>query len=54
MSIVYVIGDINADISDINSLCSRQSYCSVLSLSSEVCLPVDSYTYVSEAWNTTS
>ncbi len=25
-----------------------------LILSSEVCLPVDSYTYLSEAWNTTS
>lgn len=58
ISSVFVIGDMNADISDRNSLCSSHivQFCqdNNLILSSEVCLPVDSYTYVSEAWNTTS
>ncbi len=58
ISSVYVIEDINADISDSNSLFSSHivQLCQDdnLILSSEVCLPVDSYTYLSEAWNTTS
>ncbi len=58
ISSVYVIEDINADISDSNSLFSSHivQLCQDdnLILSSEVCLPVDSYTYLSETWNTTS
>ncbi|XP_058650707.1 uncharacterized protein LOC131551670 [Onychostoma macrolepis] len=58
ISSVYVIGDMNADISDSKSLFSVHivQFCqdNNLILSSEVCLSVDSYTYVSEAWNTTS
>lgn len=58
ISSVYVIGDMNATISDRKSLFSSHivQFCqdNNLILSSKVCLPVDSYTYVSEAWNTTS
>nr|XP_055036878.1 uncharacterized protein LOC129424288 [Misgurnus anguillicaudatus] len=58
VSSVYVIGDMNADISDKKSIFSSHiaQFChdNNLILSTEVCLPVDSYTYVSEAWNTTS
>ena len=54
----YVVGDWNADISDDNSLfanhlkffCSDNNYI----LSSLDYLPPDSYTYVSDAWHTTS
>ncbi len=56
ISSVYVNGDMNADISDSNSVFSSHivQFCqdNNLILSSELCLPVDSYTYVSEAWNT--
>lgn len=52
------MGDLNADISDDKSLFGQHSiqFCkdSKLVLSSKNILPVDSYTYISEAWHTTS
>lgn len=56
---IYVVGDFNADLSDGSS---RQFanhliyFCedAYLILSSEVLLPRDSHTYISEAWHTTS
>ncbi len=55
---VYVVGDMNADVADRNSLfmnhlthfCEDNNFV----LSSKVLLPIDSYTYISEAWHTTS
>ncbi|KAL7369456.1 hypothetical protein ABVT39_012473 [Epinephelus coioides] len=50
--------DLNADISDRKSVFGRYlvEFChdNKLLLSSKIHLPTDSYTYVSEAWNTTS
>lgn len=55
---IYVMGDFNADISDVKSMFGQSliHFCqdNKLNLSSRVLLPSDSYTYVSEAWNTTS
>lgn len=55
---VYLVGDWNADISDNNSLFANhlRHFCSDNNfvLSSLHSLPADSYTYVSEAWHTTS
>lgn len=55
---IYVMGDFNADVSDVKSLFGQYltQFCqdNKLTLSSKVLLPTDSYTYVSEAWNTTS
>ena len=55
---IYVVGDLNADISDANSLFGNHliQFCSDsgLILSSKVLLPNNSYTYISEAWHTTS
>ena len=52
------MGNMNADISDAKSLFGRHltQYChdNKLILSSRVLLPASSFTYVSEAWNTTS
>lgn len=56
-SSVYAIGDMNADISDRNSLFANRmaQFCQDnFILSSNVLLPNDSYTYISEAWHTTS
>lgn len=55
---VYVNGDFNADVSDSNSLFAKHlvHFCNDnnLVLSSKVFLPNNSFTYVSEAWHTTS
>ena len=55
---IYVLGDWNADIPDSNSLFGQHltQVCKdeKLILSSKVLLPDDSYTYISEAWHTTS
>ena len=55
---IYVVGDWNADISDCSSLFAKHliQFCddNVLTLSSQVLLPDDSYSYISEAWHTTS
>ncbi len=55
---VYVNGDFNADVSDSNSPFAKHLvyFCNDnnLVLSSKVFLPNNSFTYVSEAWHTTS
>lgn len=55
---VYVVGDMNADLSDRWSLFAKHmlQFCddNNLTLSSQVLLPADSYSYISEAWHTTS
>lgn len=55
---IYVLGDMNADITDANSSFGNHllQFCtdSGLILSSKVLLPNDSYTYISEAWHSTS
>ena len=55
---IFIMGDMNADISDCNSLFARHmlQLCddNNLILSSEVLLPADSFTSVSEAWHSTS
>ena len=52
------MGDMNADISDRKSVFGKYliEFChdNKLLLTSKVLLPTDSFTYVSEAWNTTS
>lgn len=57
-SCVYIVGDMNADISDDRSSFGNhlKHFCSEngLVLSSQVLLPNESYTYVSDAWHTTS
>ncbi len=58
ISSVYVIETLMRTFQTVHSLFSSHivQLCQDdnLILSSEVCLPVDSYTYLSEAWNTTS
>ena len=55
---IYVVGDMNADLLDSKSLFSNHmlqfSEDNNLILSSKECLPINSYTYISEAWHTTS
>lgn len=55
---IFVMGDLNPDISDDKSLFGQHllQFCqdSKLVLSSMNFLPAGSYTYVSEAWNTSS
>lgn len=55
---IYAMGDFNADISDVKSMFGQHvtEFCQdmKLSLSSKAFLSSDSYTYVSEAWGTTS
>ena len=55
---IYVIGDMNADVTDANSLFGKHlaQFCSDsgLILSSKLRLPNDSYTYISEACHSTS
>ena len=55
---IYVVGDMNSDISDVNSSFAKhlKQFCtdSGLILSSKLLLPNESYTYISEAWHTTS
>ncbi len=55
---IYVTGDMNADLLDSKSLFSKHmiqfSDDNNLILSSKECLPTNSYTYISEAWHTTS
>ena len=55
---ICVVGDMNSDVSDANSLFGKHlmQFCvdSGLILSSKVLLPDNSYTYISEAWHTTS
>ena len=57
-SSIYLMGDLNADISDEKSLFGRHltQFChdNKLILTSSVLLPATTFTYVSEAWNTTS
>ena len=56
--VVYVVGDMNSDISDASSpfahhlirFCEDNNF----TLSSKIMLPADSYTYISEAWHSTS
>ena len=55
---IYVVGDQNADISDDNALFGNHllQFCTEygLILSSKALLPSNSYTYISEAWHSTS
>ena len=55
---VYVTGDFNSDVSDKSSLFAKHliHFCdeNKLMLSSKMLLPDNSFTYVSEAWHTTS
>ena len=55
---MYIIGDFNADLSDNNSLFARDliEFCNEnkLFLTSQLLLPNSSFTYVSDAWHTTS
>ena len=55
---VYVVGDMNADLADKHSLFAKHmiNFCEEnnLILSSQLLLPAESYTYISEAWHTTS
>ena len=55
---IFAMGDLNADVSDNQSLFGQhlQHFCqnSKLVLSSKVLMPENSYTYISEAWHTTS
>uniref|UniRef100_A0A0S7EYH5 LIN1 n=1 Tax=Poeciliopsis prolifica TaxID=188132 RepID=A0A0S7EYH5_9TELE len=55
---VYVVGDMNADISDEHSSFAKHmhQFCddNSLLLSSQLLLPAESYTYISEAWHTMS
>lgn len=57
-SCIYVIGDMNADIADRNSLFANHmiQFCqdNSLKLSSQEFLPSNTYTYISEAWHTAS
>ena len=57
-SYIYLVGDMNADVSSVNSIFGKHliQFCldSGLILSSKVLLPDDSFSYVSEAWHTTS
>lgn len=53
---IFVVGDMNADISDAISLFANHltDFCTDIGLilSSKVLLPKNSYTYISEAWHT--
>ena len=55
---IFVLGDLNADISDVGSVFGRHlnQFCvnNKLVLTSKVMLPTNSFTYISEAWHTTS
>lgn len=55
---VYIVGDMNADVSDGNSLFANHllqcCYDNGLFLSSKIILPDNSYTYISEGWHTAS
>ena len=55
---IYIVGDLNADVTDANSLFGNHlnQFCSDsgLVLSSKILLPNDSYTYISEAWHSIS
>ena len=55
---IYIIGDMNADASDNNSLFFKHmsQFCEDynLILSSKMLMPTNTYTYISEAWHTTS
>ena len=55
---IYVMGDMNADVADDKSIFGQRliQFCqdNKLVLSSKILLPVESYTYVSEAWHSTS
>lgn len=54
----FIVGDMNADVSDGSALFAKHlmQFCfdNGLILSSKVLLPDSSYTYISEAWHTTS
>ena len=55
---VLVVGDMNADLTDKRSLFAKHmlQFCddNNLIVSSQMFLPADSYSYISEAWHTTS
>ncbi|XP_026016954.1 uncharacterized protein LOC113018106 [Astatotilapia calliptera] len=55
---IYVLGDFNADLTDSSSQFAKHltHFCQVnnLILCTKVLLPADSYTYISEAWHSTS
>lgn len=54
---MFVVGDMNADLMDKCSLFAKHmlhfSADNNFILSSKLLLPMDSYTYISEAWHTT-
>ncbi len=55
---VFVVGDLNADLTDNSSMFAKHMlhFCvdNNFKISSKMLLPKDSYTYISEAWHTTS
>lgn len=55
---IFVVGDMNADVSDNQFLFAKhmQQFCedNNLVVSSQLLLPSDSFTYISEAWHSTS
>ena len=55
---IIVVGDYNANILKTNSMFAKHltQYCSMYdyNLSSVLCLPPNTYTYISDAWNTCS
>lgn len=55
---IYVVGNMNADVTDTNSLFGNHllQFCSDsgLILSSKVLMLENSFTYISEAWHSTS
>ena len=55
---IYILGDMNADVSDDKSLFGNHllQFCADngLILSSKALMPVNSFTYISEAWHSTS
>ena len=57
-SSIFLIGDMNSDLSDNNSMFAKHmvQFCedNNLILSSKLFLPSTSFSYISEAWNTTS
>lgn len=58
LSVFFIVGDLNVDVSDVNSLFNKHliQFClkNSLMLSSKVLLSDHSYTYINDAWHTTS
>ena len=57
-SCIFIVGDMNSDLSDNNSMFAKHivQFCedNNLILSSQLLLPSNSFSYISEAWNSTS